>query len=301
MATIFGKSGPGRSETIIGTADSDTINPLGGDDLVDGGRGFDTVVVEAKSTDFRISTINGVTYLDTATGASSGKGVTLKNIESVKFTDRTLSLVVNDRLINSPGADFPDGGPGLDSFVYSAPRSAFTVSASFGSATASVKRNDGSEGSDFLTSIERLEFSDGKRVALDLDTQDSAGKAVLLVGAVLGKNAVAAKPDLMGTLIGLFDAGVSLQALSGAVLRLPIWGGVLTATNSSEDIARHLLTVVNRKAPTDAEVNAGATALRTEALQGSWLADLAGSAANQVQVDLVGLRNTGLDYAGPQG
>jgi hypothetical protein len=298
MSTIFGRFGPGRTETIVGTAQNDDIYPLGGNDVVDGGRGRDTVYVEASSTEFRISTINGVTYLDATSGASTGEGVTLRNVESVVFKDKRLSLEVNDRLIDRPSADMVDGGPGIDTFVMEAARSAFSMSANYGAATVLIKRKDGSAADDFLTNFERLEFVGGQRVALDLGASDAAGQSVLLIGAVLGKGLLPAKEELMGTVIGLFDQNYSMQQLAGALLRLPIWGGVLTASNNPADIARYLLQTVNKVEPSESAVAAAAAALSAESpvQQGTWLAELALSAANQVQVDLIGLQSSGFQY-----
>ena len=299
MALIFGKYGPGRSEFIQGTPDDDVIDPLGGDDTIDGGRGYDVVLVHARSTEFKISTVNGVTYLDTTSGASTGKGVTLKNVEELRFDDKTISLVVNDRVINTPFADFSDGGPGTDTFVYKGNRSDYKLSANWLAATVSVDRIDRSESSDFLTNFERLEFAGGSRVALDLGVNESGGQAVLLIGAVLGKSLLPAKAELMGQVIGLFDQGYTMQQLAGAILRLPIWAGVLTATNSSDDIARYLLKTVNKADPTADALRTASAALAAESpqAQGTWLAQLAASAANQTQVDLVGLKAQGFDYS----
>lgn len=298
MALIYGRFGPGRSEIISGTPENDDIHPLGGDDVIDGGRGIDRVHVEARSTDFRITTVSGTTYLDATTGASTGKGVTLKNVETVVFQDRTVSLVIHDRLINTTAADLLDGGPGTDSFFINAPRAAYGVSADFTSATVKVNRLDGSEGSDFLTSVERLRFTEGRGTALDLGVHEPAGQAVLLIGAVLGKSLLPFKEELMGTVIGLFDEGFTLQQLAGALLRLPIWGGVLTPTNSAQDIARHLLRTVHRSDPTDQDAITAAAALAGESpeQQGTWLAALAASSVNQIQVDLIGLQRSGFQY-----
>jgi hypothetical protein len=300
MATIFGRFGPGRTETLIGTSQDDEIHPLGGNDVVDGGRGRDTVYIESNSTEFRMSTINGVTYLDVTSGASSGQGVTLRNVEKLVFRDKTVSLDISDRLIDTTSADFMDAGPGLDTFVVNGSRSNLAINASYGPATVLLKRKDGNGGDDFLTNVERLEFNGGQRVALDLGADDAAGKSVLLIGAVLGKNLLPLKEELMGTVIGLFDTGqFSMQQLAGALLRLPIWGGTLTPTNSNTDIARYLLRTVNKAEPTEAAVMTAAAALTAESpeQQGTWLANLAASAANQVQVDLVGLQTNGFQYS----
>jgi hypothetical protein len=161
-----------------------------------------------------------------------------------------------------------------------------------------IKRKDGNAADDFLTNFERLEFVGGQRVALDLGASDAAGQSVLLIGAVLGKGLLPAKEELMGTVIGLFDQGFSMQQLAGALLRLPIWGGVLTASNNPADIARYLLRTVNKVEPSETAVMAAAAALSAESpvQQGTWLAELALSAANQAQVDLVGLQSSGFQY-----
>lgn len=299
MATIFGRFGPGRTETLIGTAQDDEIHPLGGNDVVDGGRGRDTVYIESNSTEFKISTINGVTYLDVTSGASSGQGVTVRNVEKLIFRDKTVSLDIPDRLIDTPSADFMDAGPGLDTFTISGPRANIAVTGNYGPATVLLKRKDGSAGDDFLTNVERLEFNGGQRVALDLGADDSAGKSVLLIGAVLGKSLLPLKEELMGTVISLFDQGFTMPQLAGALLRLPIWGGTLTPTNSNQDIARYLLRTVNKAEPTEGAVMAAAATLTGESpeQQGTWLANLAASAANQAQVDLVGLQTSGFQYS----
>ena len=102
-------------------------------------------------------------------------------------------------------------------------------------------------------------------------------------------------------LIDLFDQGFTLQQLSGAVLRLDIWGLLAnggSASASNTQIANYLLATVNKSAPNAATLAAAVAALDTEtgAAQGNFLAQLAESAANQVQVGLVGLATTGLEF-----
>lgn len=126
-----------------------------------------------------------------------------------------------------------------------------------------------------------------------MGSTQSSGETAELIGAVLGKNLMLAKPQLLGVVIDLFDQGYTLQQLSGAVMRLDIWG-VLAGGNGNAQIANYLLTSVNGHAPDAATLNAAVTALNSEtgAAQGTFLANLAASAANQTQVDLVGLAQT---------
>ena len=118
-----------------------------------------------------------------------------------------------------------------------------------------------------------------------------------MLGAVLGRNLLATKSDLTGAVIGLFDQGYSMQTLSGALMRLDIWGTLAGGTSNSH-IANYLLTTVNQTAPDATTLAAAVAALdaQTGAAQGNFLWELAASSANQTQVGLVGLAATGLEY-----
>lgn len=166
-----------------------------------------------------------------------------------------------------------------------------------------VTDNAGTEGDDTLLNIERLKFADIS-IALDTGATQSGGQAQLLLGAVLGKDLLAIKKPLVGTGIDLFDQGFTFQQLSGAIMRLDIWGllangGQASATNTQ--IANYLLTTVNKAVPDAGTLAAAVSAINSEtgAAQGNFLSLLAASAANQTQVGLVGLAATGLEFGGP--
>ena len=59
-------------------------------------------------------------------------------------------------------------------------------------------------------------FQIGQQVEVDLITDHDLHR--------LGKAALASKLALTGSVLDLFDHGSTLQELSGAVMRLPIWG-----------------------------------------------------------------------------
>jgi serralysin len=195
-------------------------------------------------------------------------------------------------LIGGQGDDSLVGGSGLDSAVLNFARSAYTLSVT--GQTWMVTNTTGIDGRDEVFGVERLKFSDSW-TALDLGASDSAGSAVLLIGAVLGKDLMLSKRPLMGSVIDLFDQGYTIQQLAGALMRLPIWAGTLTPTNSSTDIASYLLTRVNGKAPTASELADAVRSLDSD-VQGTFLANLALTQANIAQVDLIGLSKTGFDY-----
>jgi hypothetical protein len=298
VATIFGRFGPGTRESISGTPENDEIWPLGGWDFIDGGDGFDVVVVQAPSTSFRVTTVDGVTYIDTISAASaSAEQVVLRNVESIRFNDQTLSLLINDVYAGQPGTDFFDGGPGTDTVVYARPRADHQVTRESGKWVVRDLVGDG--GRDVLTSIERLAFSDAK-VALDVGRQENAGQAALLIGAVLGGALMREKTELMGAVIGFFDQGFSLPDLAGALMRLEEIWPLLAGSSQPADIAAYLHLRVHGTPPTAEQLAQAVTALQSGP-QGGYLAALAVSEANVRQVDLTGLAQTGLLYADAAG
>lgn len=204
----------------------------------------------------------------------------------------------NESFTGGPGNDTIDGGAGTDTCRYSSDRSAYAlVKTSNG---FRLTDQSGVEGVDALVNVERLSFHD-VHVALDMGINQSGGGAALLIGAVLGHAALADKKPLVETVIHLFDFGLTLQQLSGAVMRLPVWD-VLTgaAAPNNESIAAYLLTTVNGVAPSAAVLASAVAQLNaeTDTTQGNFLWHLAESAANQTQVGLVGLVTTGLEFGG---
>lgn len=200
---------------------------------------------------------------------------------------------------SGPGNETFTGGPATDTVQYGGSLVNYQISKS---ASGFIVRDAaGNGGSDTVIHIERLKFSD-RGIALDVGASQPAGQTQLLLGAVLGQNLLAAKQPLIGTVIGLFDTGqYTMQVLSGAIMRLPIWGLLANGGNetaSNTQIANYLLTTVNGVAPDSATLAAGVNSLNNEtgAAQGNFLRNLAESVANQAQVGLAGLATTGLVY-----
>lgn len=209
----------------------------------------------------------------------------------------------NDTIFARLGNDTIDGGAGIDSVLYNGHRADFTLTKTSNGFTLSD--NTGNQGTDTLLNVERIQFADGS-IALDLNANQSAGETALLVGAVLPGGLVldASKKLLLGDVIDLFDQGYTLQQLSGAVMRLPIWD-VLTgkANYTNTDIANYLLTNVNGVAPDPATLASAVASLDAQPdinhNQGDFLWHLAESSAFQARVGLVGLNalaDTGLAY-----
>ncbi|MBI2772168.1 MAG: hypothetical protein HYX47_21295 [Burkholderiales bacterium] len=243
---------------------------------------------DLNDLDLAILQDSGVRINHPTTGTESAEAIT--SVLAGTFS----GLGGNDTITGSLFADTIDGGSGTDTVVFSSTRAATTLTRNTdGSFTTA-----GADGTDTLRNVERLRFS-STSLALDAGTSDSGGRTVLLLGAVLGQAALSAKAPLVGTVIGLFDQGFSLRDLSGAIMRLDIWGilangGAASATNTQ--IASYLLNTVNRAAPDAATLASGVASLNNDT-QGDFLWHLAESAANQTQVGLVGLASTGITFS----
>ena len=231
---------------------------------------------------------------------------TIDFTENVTVSNRNSSMLIrtwagNDTITDINRSASPttiNGGAGTDAVVYSGSRVSFSLTKT--STGFAVTDSTGTAGTDTLLNIERLKFSDGY-IAMDVGATQSAGETQLLLGAVLGKDLLATKQPLIGAVIDLFDHAYTLQQLSGAVMRLPIWDALTgKAAPTNTDIANYLLWRVNGATPEANTLASAVSALEAQPdinhNQGDFLWHLAESAANQAQVGLVGLAATGLAF-----
>jgi hypothetical protein len=195
---INGKLSVG-SEVIVGTDLSDYISPLGGSDFIDGKKGYDTAYVFWPSTKFNIVTVQGTTYLDAVSGASRSDKLVLRNVEAIEFSDKVVSLEINDRYVNTIAKDNFDGGPGVDAVCYDLASNNYQVVV--GISGIEVKSVSFSEGTDWLVGVERIQFKD-KGLAFDIE--GNAGVAARTLGLVFGIESVSV-PQYMGICLDYLD------------------------------------------------------------------------------------------------
>ena len=241
-------------------------NVLVGNDTLVGGPGNDRLQDYGSNNKFQ-----GMGGNDTFIAAAGGINTGFFRGKSADYSIKSSSRIEYDGLIGLKGHTANDSVSNRDGFTQ-------------------------------LINVNRLQFSD-KNIALDLATTQAAGQTALLIGAVLPGKLVydVSKQALLGSVIGLFDQGFTLNQLSGALLRLPVWD-VLTGKGAptNTDIATYLVNNVYEGKQTTAITNAAIAAMNAETptTQGTYLASLAASTANQTHVDLVGVQATGLVYLG---
>ncbi len=284
---IDGKLSKG-AEVINGTDADDYIRPLGGSDYIDGKKGSDTVFVYWPSSKFKITTIQGTTYLDAISGASSSDKVVLRNVEQIEFSDKTMSLEISDSYINTVGSDSFDGGPGVDTMVYSATSKDYVVKTK--SAGLDVSRTDYSEGSDFLQSIERIQFND---ISMAFDVDGRAGVAAKTLSLVFGKEAVSV-PAYVGICLDFLDnKNYSAIQLMQEALKIRLGANASDAGQVVDFLYGRLMGVPPNQETKNVYVSWIVNQTHTIESLAVYASELS---LNPVVADLVGLATTGLSY-----
>lgn len=287
---ILGKLHNQTREVLVGTPDDDTIYPGGGWDVVDGGGGFDTVVIIGRSSQFKLVFDSGVTYIDALSGASAmTERAQLNNVEQVQFLDKTVSLVVNDTIKGQPGTDFFDGGLGIDTVVYNGPQERYSITKSGNRYV--VSEPTGSDDTDYLSNIERIQFSNGK-VALDLG--GNAGQAARLIGALLGPSFIKDKA-LAGVVIGLIDQDYSIESIANLGLNTSFYLA-LAGSTKHEDFVNHVFRNVVGRPPEANEQKTYVDMLNAGTSQAALAVMAAGTEFTASQIGLTGLTSHGWDF-----
>ena len=85
-------------ESLTGTTYDDFFDSAGGEDIIDGGAGYDTLLIFKNSSEFEIHTVDGVTTIS-GIGYDGdeywGHEIVTTSVEAITFADQTVSLVTN--------------------------------------------------------------------------------------------------------------------------------------------------------------------------------------------------------------
>lgn len=207
------------------------------------------------------------------------------------FDNTLLGLGNNDILTGLDGNDSLDGGDGIDTAVYSGNRLAYTIHPTQNGLSIS-----GLEGNDTLTQVERLSFQD-QHLAFDLAQGYSAGNTVRLIGAAFDVNYLTSEYIAIG--LQLFDSGQSLLNVSELIVNSALFKSMIDS-NSNTDFVDHIYQNVVGHAPAASDRDFYTKMLQGDGgtlSQAELLILAANSAANETQINLVGLSQTGVEFS----
>jgi hypothetical protein len=132
---------------------------------------------------------NGQVYLKELDATTKLPDIT--KITGTDNADRITANTLNNLLNGMGGNDTIDGGSGIDTAIYSGTAATHTVT--IGNSTSTVvDKTANRDGTDTLTNIERLKFSDSN-IALDISKDQTAGSAYMLYKAAFNR-----QPDVGG-------------------------------------------------------------------------------------------------------
>jgi serralysin len=213
-------------------------------------------------------------------------GTVIENAIGGGGSDVLIGNDVANTLQGGGGNDLLDGGAGIDTARYSGAAANFTWTGTAGG--FSIADRTGAEGTDQLTSIERLQFAD-EHVALDLG--GNAGLVAKILGAVFGSGAVH-NATSVGIGLKLADAGWSEQSLVQAAL-----GALPGGTPGNQQLVDLLYTNVIGTPPSPAQESPFVQLLQSGTYSQASLAAMAAETVqNAAHIGLVGLAASGLVY-----
>jgi Ca2+-binding RTX toxin-like protein len=303
---LFGGAG---NDSISGGTGNDVLDGGSGDDTMVGGTGDDTyivdsagdVVVETDAT----ATVAGVQIADIGGGIDkvvASISYTLGNfVENLQLTGGSAALsgsgnsLANeitgnggDNILRGMGGDDKiDGGGGIDIAVYAGTRGQYTVTK--GTTGFAVNGTQTQEGTDTLTNVERLQFSDGH---LALDLSGNAGEVAKILGAVFGVGSLT-NQHYVGIGLHYTDTGMSYADL----MQLAINAALGANANNHAALVTLLYTNVIGVAPDAATLAYFKGLLDDGTYTASSLGILAADISyNTDHINLAGLAATGLAY-----
>jgi len=213
--------------------------------------------------------------------------VEIENAIGGSGNDSLTGNTLNNRLTGSAGNDLINGGDGTDTALYTGSKQNFVIQKTD---NITVTDQQGAEGADSLSNIERIQFSDGN-VAFDTSASQSAGMTARLIAAAFGQDTLANKA-YAGIGITLFDNGSTFDQVS----QLAIDTGLISASANADFVSTLWLNVVG------STIDANNLQLYTQALennemtQASLLTLASQTDLTSAIIQSVGINETGFEY-----
>jgi len=210
LRNIENINGSTFADTLRGDSAPNIFQGFAGNDIIDGRGGIDTVSYFSLTV---TSAVNVNLLLGSASDGLGGTDtlISIENINGSLFADALTGDNGANVITGHIGDDIIDGGLGIDTSVYNAARSFYTIARPSGAITV-TDSVPGRDGADTLTGIERLKFTDGV-LAFDNQRTDDAGRGYLIYRAAFDRTP---DPEGLGYWIRELDRGQDFGSVVAA-------------------------------------------------------------------------------------
>jgi hypothetical protein len=207
------------------------------------------------------------------------------------YDDVLMGNNLNNVFYPGDGNDIVDGKNGLNKVLFNKPSSSYNWFVSPGNSHLIISDTVQKSGTKDLFNIQRVSFQD-TNFAFDLSGNSSGALTAEILGAALGPSALKNK-QYVGAGLNLFDSGKSLQDVASLILST----GLVSSPDNASFVKAVWQNVIG--APIDdANLNTYVGQLNKGVFtQSSLLALAATVPQNLSSINLVGLVQTGLEYA----
>jgi subtilisin-like proprotein convertase family protein len=206
---------------------TNTYNALLNNRTLNDGSGIDTINAAAVDTAVSIYLTSGMESSIGAGKFTIASTSTIENAIGGLGSDILNGGSIRNQLRGNGGNDSINGGAGIDTAVYAGTAASYSLTLGTASSTI-MDRTANRDGTDTLTNVERLKFSD-TNVALDTDRGENAGKAYRIYKAAFNRT-----PDAegLGFWIKSLDNGNSLNNVSQGFIGSPEFQRIYGANSS---------------------------------------------------------------------
>lgn len=230
---------------------------------------------------------SGTYYVGAFDYATGTGGYTLSARSTATSSNTLTGTGGDDTFTSTAAAEIIDGLAGIDTLQLSGHRAAYSLTQTSSGYTVLDQR--GVDGQDTISNVERLRFAD-QGVALDIDSMGGrAGQVARILGAVFGAGELS-NSSYVGIGLSLLDGGMSVHDLCSLAI-------AQTGRTRAADVVELLWTNVMHTA-LPADQRALYVGMLDNGMSiGALTALAADSDPNAININLVGLAQTGLAFS----
>ena len=297
LQSLYGTGRPlatGNDSYMYGNSQGQSLSTLrdaGGTDFLDLSKNSLGAYVDLKPGSFSSIGITAQGY-----GAYNNvfidSSTTIENVIGTAYDDVIYGNDADNLIYEWGGNDVIDGRGGVNTVVYVGKRSDYNINTSEIAKHWLVEGKNGATGSDDLTNVKLLQFTDAK---VSLDVAGNPAMAAKLIGVILGGQWVS-NLFIAGLALSVLDTGSTPAQLAKLGLDSSMFVG-MAGSAGNKDFYNLVYKNVHGALPDAATLQSALAQLDSGAkTQADMVLQMLDTAQNLKNIDLVGIQLHGFDY-----